>query len=211
MQSDPLIPSRSFDQLYRGQEYEEALPVVHIGFLDYTLFPDTPEFYASNMLMNVKNHRIYSDKSKLSVVDLTHIEMATEEDKAYHIDYWARLFKAKTWEDIQMLAEKNEYLKEAAQSVYVANADEMVRQKCLAREEAERHERTMKRNMNLLQQENAALKNDNSKLRKEVAYNTVQSIDNLMENLQLSLEKACETLGKTMEDYQNAKQFLETK
>lgn len=99
------------------------------------------------------------------------------------------------------LAEKNEYLKEAAQSVYVANADEMVRQKCLAREEAERHERTMKRNMNLLQQENAALKNDNSKLRKEAAYNTVQSIDNLMENLQLSLEKACETLGKTMEDY----------
>ena len=202
---------RSFDQLYRGQEYEEALPVVHIGFLDYTLFPDTPEFYASNMLMNVKNHRIYSDKSKLSVVDLTQIEMATDEDKAYHIDYWARLFKAKTWEDIQMLAEKNEYLKEAAQSVYVANADEMVRQKCRAREDAERHERTMKRNMNLLQQENAALKNDNSKLRKEVAYNTVQSIDNLMENLQLSLEKACETLGKTMEDYQNAKQFLETK
>ena len=30
--------------------------------------------------MNVKNHRIYSDKSKLSVVDLTQIEMATEED-----------------------------------------------------------------------------------------------------------------------------------
>ena len=35
---------RSFDQLYRGQEYEEALPVIHIGFLDYTLFPDAPEF-----------------------------------------------------------------------------------------------------------------------------------------------------------------------
>ena len=117
-----------------------------------------------------------------------------------------------------MLAEKNEYLKEAAQSVYVANADEMVRQKCLAREEAERHERTMKRNMNLLKQENAALKDDNSKLqddndrlRKEAAYNTVQSINSLMENLQLSLEKACKALGKTVEDYQNAKQFLETK
>ena len=121
-------------------------------------FPDVPEFYATNMLMNVKNHRIYSSKFKLSVVDLTKIELATEEDKTYHIDYWARLFKAKTWEDIQMLAEKNEYLKEAAQSVYVANADEMVRQKCRAREDAERHERTMKRNMNLLKQENETLK-----------------------------------------------------
>ena len=147
---------RSFDQLYRGQEYDEALPVIHIGFLDYTLFPDAPEFYATNMLMNVKNHRIYNDKFKLSVVDLSKIELATEEDRAFQIDYWARLFKAKTWEEIKMLAEKNEYLQEAAQSVYVANADELVRQKCRAREEAERHERTLKRNMEKLQEENAA-------------------------------------------------------
>ncbi|MBQ8804476.1 MAG: Rpn family recombination-promoting nuclease/putative transposase, partial [Tyzzerella sp.] len=123
---------RSFDQLYRGQEYDEALPVIHIGFLDYTLFPDVPEFYATNMLMNVRNHRIYNGKFKLSVVDLSKIELATEEDKAFQIDYWARLFKAKTWEEIKMLAEKNEYLQEAAQSVYVANADELVRQKCRA-------------------------------------------------------------------------------
>ena len=147
---------RSFDQLYRGQKYDEALPVIHIGFLDYTLFPDAPEFYATNMLMNVRNHRIYNDKFKLSVVDLSKIELATEEDRAFQIDYWARLFKAKTWEEIKMLAEKNEYLQEAAQSVYVANADELVRQKCRAREEAERHERTLKRNMEKLQEENAA-------------------------------------------------------
>ena len=63
-----------------------------------------------------------------------------------------------------MLAEKNEFLKEAAQSVYVANADEMVRQKCLAREEAERHERTLKRNMDLLTKENESLHDDNAKL-----------------------------------------------
>ena len=220
---------RSFDQLYRGQEYEEALPVVHIGFLDYTLFPDVPEFYATNMLMNVKNHRIYSSKFKLSVVDLTKIEMATEEDKTYHIDYWARLFKAKTWEDIQMLAEKNEYLKEAAQSVYIANADEMVRQKCLAREEAERHERTMKRNINLLKQENDTLKDDNVKLQdenaklqdenaklqsehsmmqKKTACDMVQSVDNLMKNLQLPLEKACEALGKSVKEYNEAQKII---
>ena len=158
---------RSFDQLYRGQEYDEALPVIHIGFLDYTLFPDAPEFYATNMLMNVKNHRIYNDKFKLSVVDLSKIELATEEDKAFQIDYWARLFKAKTWEELKMLAEKNEYLQEAAQSVYVANADELVRQKCRAREEAERHERTLKRNMEKLREENSTLQEKNSTLQEE--------------------------------------------
>ena len=159
---------RSFDQLYRGQKYEEALPVIHIGFLDYTLFPDEPEFYAQNVLMNKKTHRIYSDKFQLSVVDLTQIEMATEEDKTYQIDYWARLFKAKTWEEIKMLAEKSEYLQEAAQSVYVANADEIVRQKCLAREEAERHERTVKRNMDLLKKENETLQMRNVSLQEDI-------------------------------------------
>ena len=39
------------------------------------------------------------------MVDLTQTELATEEDKANRIDYWARLFKAKTWEDLKMLAQ----------------------------------------------------------------------------------------------------------
>lgn len=149
---------------------------LHIGFLDYTLFPDAPEFYSDNMMMNVKNHRIYNDKFKLSVVDLTQIELATEEDKKYQIDYWARLFRAKTWEEIRMLAEKSEYLQEAAQSVYVANADEIVRQKCRARAEAERYERTLKRDNDLLKKElaelqesNVTLQNENERLRKEIA------------------------------------------
>lgn len=167
---------RSFDQLYQGQKYPEALPVIHIGFLNYSLFPNNHEFYSTNMLMNVKTHRIFNDKFKLSVVDLTQIERATEEDKAYHIDYWARLFKAKTWEDIKMLAEKNEYLKEAAQSVYVANADEIIQQKCYAREEAIRYERSLKakiaeRDKAIAEKdaENAELKAENAELKAKLA------------------------------------------
>ena len=139
---------RAFDHLYRGQEYEEALPVYHIGFLDFTLFPNAPEFYATYKLLNIKNHNLYSDKFTLSVVDLTQTELATEEDKANRIDYWARLFKAKTWEDLKMLAQNNEYLEEAANSIYQANAEEIVRQQCRAREDAERRERTLIRNYN---------------------------------------------------------------
>ena len=48
-------------------------------------------------------HNVYSDKFILSVVDLTKIELATEEDKQYQIDYWASLFKAKTWEELKMI------------------------------------------------------------------------------------------------------------
>ena len=136
---------RAYDQLYRGQKYEEALPVVHIGFLDFTLHPSNPEFYATYKMLNIKNHLVYSDKFRLSVVNLKCIELATEEDKAYKIYYWARIFKAEAWEEIRMLAKENEYLQEAANSLYVANADEIVRQQCIAREDAERRERTLER------------------------------------------------------------------
>lgn len=42
---------------------------------------------------------LYSDKFTLSVADLTHIELSTDEDKAYNIDRWAWLFKSTTWEE----------------------------------------------------------------------------------------------------------------
>ena len=148
---------RSFDQLYQGQEYLDVLPVIHIGFLDFTLHPEAPEFYATYKMMNVKNHRLYSDKFILSVVNLKEIEVATEEDKAYKIDYWARLFRASTWEEIKMVVKENEYLKEAAESLYVANSDEIVRQQCRARQYAERRERTLERDNRILKEQNADL------------------------------------------------------
>ena len=126
---------RAFDQLQSGQEYEDTLPVIHIGFTDFTLFPDNPEFYASYRMINVRNHdQVFSDKFTLSVVDLTQINRATEEDKSSKIDYWARLFKAKTWEELQMLAQNDEYLQEAAASIRIANEVEIVREQCRARE-----------------------------------------------------------------------------
>lgn len=126
---------RSFDQLNRGQDYREARPAVHIGFLDYTLFDEYPEFYASYKLINVKNHQKYSDNLTLYVVDLSRIDLATDEDKRYHIHDWACLFKAVTWEELKMIASKDEYLKEAAQTIFRMSAEDEIRKRCRDREE----------------------------------------------------------------------------
>lgn len=72
---------RSFDSLNHGQDYSKAKPAVHIGFLDYTLFDEHPEFYFIYKLLNVKTYPKYSDSIALSVVDLSRIDLATEEDK----------------------------------------------------------------------------------------------------------------------------------
>lgn len=47
----------------------------------------------------MEKHYIYNDNFTLNVLDISQIELATDEDKAYKMDYWAKLFKAKTWED----------------------------------------------------------------------------------------------------------------
>ena len=96
------------------------------------------------------------------MVNLNQIELATKEDKAYNIDYWARIFKARTWEELKMFAKDNEYLQEAAESLYVANADEIVRQQCRAREDAERLQRTLERDNTLLKKQ---LANANTRIK----------------------------------------------
>ncbi|MCM1267694.1 MAG: Rpn family recombination-promoting nuclease/putative transposase [Bacteroidales bacterium] len=126
---------RSFDQLNHGQDYTEAKPAVHIGFLDYTLFPDRPEFYASYKLINVKNHYTYNDSLTLHVLDLTRIDLATEEDKRYHIHEWAAFFKAATWEEVKMIAAKNEPIQEAAETMFRWSAEDQMRKWCRDREE----------------------------------------------------------------------------
>lgn len=124
---------RSFDQILKGSDYDTAMSTVHIGILNFTPFPDIPEFYASYKLLNEKTHHIYSDKFSLHMLDLTCIHLATPHDKACHLDDWARLFKATTWEEIKMIAKNNTDLTEASETLYTLNADYMIRKQCEAR------------------------------------------------------------------------------
>ena len=110
---------RAFDNVQKGEDYNSAIPVTHIGFLDYDLFPEELEFYSKYMLRNVKSGKIYNDKFTLCVLSLNQIKLATKEDKKWHIDEWARLFKATTWEELKMIAEKDQVYSEAANSIYI--------------------------------------------------------------------------------------------
>ena len=128
--------------------------------------------------------QVFSRKFTLSVIDSTQIDKATEEDKASKIDYWARLFKAKTWEELQMLAQNDEYLQAAATSIRIANEEDMIREHCRAREDALRRERTLERDNKILLAEkqelldkNIALQHELSNLRKQLAALQAQVAD----------------------------------
>ena len=67
-----------------------------------------------------------------------------------------------------MLVKDNEYLEEAANSLYVANADEIVRQQCRAREDAERRERTLERDKQIWMKKYEKAQADNISLQTEL-------------------------------------------
>lgn len=136
---------REFDNLEKGEEYTEVMPAVQIGILNFDLFEDAKEFYSTNYMMNVKNQKIYSDKFCIHVLSLNQIHLATEEDKAYGIDYWARLFKATTWKELKEMAAQNPITEDAAETMYEIYKDKIIRDQMFARQEYNMRERRNKR------------------------------------------------------------------
>ena len=134
---------RSFDSLNKGESYLTARPAIHIGILSFDPFPEHPEFYATYHLSNDITHKKYSDSLRLSVLQLKHTEIATEEDRRWGLDLWADFFKADSWEVIHTLAEKNPYIASAAQTIYRVSEDDYIRNMCEAREEGEKTQRTI--------------------------------------------------------------------
>lgn len=164
---------RSFDNLNTGEAYQNVKSAIQIGFLDFTLFPDHPEFFATYKFLNVKNYSLYSDKIQLSVLDLTCIHLATDEDKLYQVDYWASLFKATTWEEIKMLASKNKYIQEASETIYKLSQTEKIRLQCEAREDYYRRQKSLQllREQQLaeIERQNSEIERQNSEIEKQAA------------------------------------------
>ena len=125
---------RNYDNLNSGDDYTDTKSAIHISFLNFTLFNDAPEFCAKYMLMNEKNHHLFTSKFSLVVVELYNTELATDEDRKYGIDKWAKLFNSKSWEDLKMYAGDDKAMMEAMKELYKYNAEEQIREQCEARE-----------------------------------------------------------------------------
>ena len=136
---------RIFKDLPKGEDYGKVQPTYHIGILDFWLPKMTKELYSEYRLMNIKNHEIYSSKFGINVLNLKAVgddSVAKEPEELYE---WAKLFKATTWEEIKMLAEKNEYIADTVVTLKQLTADEKIRMQCQAREDYEHDRATLLR------------------------------------------------------------------
>ena len=130
--------ARNYGDLKTGEAYLNVRPSVHVGFLSYTLFPDRPKFYSTNVIMDAEDHHLYTDKFRIGVVDLTRTDLATEDDRKHNVDKWAAFFNAKKWEDMEMLAQTYPIIEEAATHLRKLTEDEKFRQQQEAWEDRQR-------------------------------------------------------------------------
>lgn len=183
--------ARNYDNLCKGCDYIDVKPVYHIGFLNYTLFPGKEEFFAKYQMMNTKNHHVYTSKFNLYVIDLTQIEQATAEDEEKELVYWTKLFKAKTWEDLKMIAKEHPDLLDAAENLYDKNQDRVIQEQCRARLDYYNHEKAVKRKMAALESDKAKLESDNAALESENAEQKeqIQELEELVKTLREQLDQ----------------------
>ena len=198
---------RTYDQLYHGEKYSDASPVIHIGFLNFSLFPESSEFYATYKMLNLKTHQVFSDKLTWGVVDLTHINNATEEDKYYQIDRWAKLFKAGTWEEIMNFAKGDECMAEAVKELYKYNADELIKQQCRAREEYYQRQRTLHKAIKdaNAEKDQAVAEKDQAVAEKIQAMETIQVKDQLIAEMQKQLVEMQKQLAQNQKESDDGK------
>ena len=182
--------SRLFDGLNAGDTYRTVKPAFQIGILDFTLFPQRPEFFGTYKMMNVKNYHKYSDKFTIHVLDLTQIHLAAKEDKKYGLDKWARLFNALTWEDFKMISAGNKSMQEAGETLFALNGDDRIRDRCEARED-------YRRTWDGVKQEIEELKSSNRK--KDAEITELKSSNMNKDSLICSLEEQVATLRQQLQ------------
>ena len=128
---------KNYADLKRGQAYKELLPVIHIGIVDFSPFSTSKQLYSEYYLRETKTNHKYSDKLCIRMLNLTQIENVTETEQQSNLYQWARLFKATTWEEIKMLADKDSSISEFTFTLHEMTEDEKIRQQCMARERYE--------------------------------------------------------------------------
>lgn len=141
---------RMFDQLKSGEDYTKVKKTIHIGIMDFTPKDFPKVLYSEYFLYNPKTSHKYSDKFGIYMLQLNQLGNPDDEKNMPELYYWAQLFKARTWEEIQMLAEKNKCIKESILTLQELTADEKAKMQMEVRE---RYRRDMAASKELGKQE----------------------------------------------------------
>ena len=130
-----LYWARTYDDLKSGEEYGLLKKTYHIGIIDFPLYDGDNELYSEYRIMNVCNHRIYTDKFAIKVLNLRNIDISEGVDE--RILHWARIFKASTLKELEELAGEEEVFKNMVLELRKLSKDEKIKLQMEARADYE--------------------------------------------------------------------------
>ncbi len=177
---------------------------IHIGILNFTPQGFPEKLYLEYYFYNLDTAHKYSDKMSIRVLQLNQLKKELDEQIRPEIYNWAQLFKAETWEEMRMLAERDESIKECIFTYKELTADEKARMQSEARDDYYRRlnwaeERGIRKGM----------EKGMEQAQKETARTLASNVNHVMESFRVDLERACEGIGTTVEAYQAAKELME--
>ncbi len=122
------------EQMKKGDDYNVLQKCLHVSILDFNHFPDDEECYRTITLRDNKTGELYSDLLEIQILELKKLPKELPDDD--DIISWMRFFSGKRKEDFQKMADTNEYIGEAYDTLMELSADEKKRLEYEAREKA---------------------------------------------------------------------------
>lgn len=199
---------RAFDQLEKGEEYLDAKETIHIGILDFTPKDFPEKLYLDYFFYNLDTEHKYSDKMSIRMLQLNQLGNKEDGKKWPELYRWACLFKAQTWEEMWMLAEKDETIRECVFTYKELTADEKARMQLEARDDYYRQLKDVEA-WGIRKGIEKGIEKGLERGQKEAARMLLSNVEHAMVSFHVDLERACEGLGTTVEVYQAAKGLLE--
>ncbi len=128
---------KNYDNLNSGENYDMVCPAMQLSILDFDLFDGIEELCSRYYLINENPayYNKYSEDFGIISLNLRQINnpKVVESEGNTELYQWARFFKAKTWEELRMLAKENKEIDNCVYSVAKLTEDDKFRMQCEAR------------------------------------------------------------------------------
>lgn len=122
------------EQLQEGEEYDQLKKCIHIGILNFELFPEEEDYYSRFHIWEDNRKEKYTDKLEIHIFELPKIEKHQYPET--ELLNWMRFMNAEKKEEFMMLAGKDKYIEKAYERLTKLSADQQKRLEYEAREKA---------------------------------------------------------------------------
>lgn len=121
------------EQIKEGEDYDKLQKCIQVGILCFPLFEDN-KCYRRIALCDTESGEEYTDLIEMHVLELS--KLPPEQKNETDIIKWMRFFGGTCEEDFKKMAEKDEYIGEAYETLKNMSEDEIKRMEYEARQKA---------------------------------------------------------------------------